>query len=420
MTALHRPPAHAESARRAVSVIFLVNGGFFATWAVNIPGLRDALRLSEAQIGVALLAIGLGALITMPLTGGWTARHGSGPVTRVAVVACMLSLALPFLMPGYPGALLALTVLGAANGSLDVAMNAQGVTVEQALKRPVLSRLHAYFSLGGVLGAGLGTLLVGRVPMLTHVLLLVGVTTVAGILAGHRLLPDPPSDDVPDDVSDDMSNKGALATEPPARSSRRAGISAAALLLGALCFLGMLAEGANYDWAALYFRDVLGQAGGSAGVGYTAFVVTMTLGRWFGDRARGRLGDPAIVRAGAAVAALGLGVAVLAQGPALAAWGFALSGLGLSNVVPVLYGAAGHALAGRGIAQVATIGYGGFLLGPPLIGFVAQHAGLRAALGVALAAAALVALLGGGAFALVRRRTPPAGAQAADGTGTAS
>jgi MFS family permease len=396
MTTLQTHPDHAEAARRAVSLIFLINGAFFATWAVNIPGLRDALTLSEAQIGGALLAIGLGALITMPLTGGWTARHGSGPVTRVAVVACMLSLAVPFLVPSYLGLVLTLTLLGAANGSLDVAMNAQGVTVEQTLSRPVLSRLHAYFSLGGVLGAGLGTLLVGRVPMQTHVLLVVGVTTLVGILAGRFLLLDPPVTDPP-------------ATETsPQPSRRRVGISSAALLLGLLCFLGMLSEGANYDWAALYFRDVLEQAGGSAGIGYTAFVVTMTLGRWFGDQARGRLGDEAIVRVGAAVTALGLGLALLAQGPVFAAFGFALSGLGLSNVVPVLYGAAGHALAGRGIAQVATIGYGGFLLGPPLIGFVAQHAGLRAALGVALAGAVLVALLGGGAFALLRRRAATA------------
>ncbi|OLV15883.1 MFS transporter [Deinococcus marmoris] len=392
MTVLSLQTGRAESARRAVSLIFLVNGAFFATWAVNIPGVRDALSLSEAQIGGALLAIGLGALITMPLTGGWTARYGSGPVTRVAVVACMLSLALPFLAPGYLGVVLGLTVMGAANGSLDVAMNAQGVTVEQALKRPVLSRLHAYFSLGGVLGAALGTLLVGRVPMLTHVLLVVGVTTVAGVLAGRLMLPDPPVT---------QTQEAGQAAQP---SRRRMGISSAALLLGLLCFLGMLSEGANYDWAALYFRDVLGQAGGNAGIGYTAFAVTMTLGRWFGDLARTRLGDEAIVRVGAAVAGLGLGIALLAQGPVVATIGFALSGLGLSNVVPVLYGAAGHALAGRGIAQVATLGYGGFLLGPPLIGFVAQEVGLRPALGVALAGAVLVALLGGSAFALVRRR----------------
>lgn len=175
------------------------------------------------------------------------------------------------------------------------------------------------------------------------------------------------------------------------------------LLLGLLCFLGMLAEGANYDWAALYFRDVLNVPGGAAGLGYAAFVATMTLGRWFGDLGRARLGDEQIVRIGSLVTAVGLAVALLWRDPVPATLGFALSGLGLSNVVPVMYGTAGHALAGRGIAAVAAIGYGGFLLGPPAIGFVADHVGLGWALGIALGSAALITLLGGRAFALIRR-----------------
>ncbi|MFW8628271.1 MFS transporter [Deinococcus sp. ME38] len=386
-----QPPAPdhpGEAARRALSVIFLINGALFATWAVNIPGIRDALDLSEAQIGAALLAIGLGSLCSMTITGGWTARYGSHRVTWVAAVLCMLTLLPPFLAPGLPLLIAALTVLGAANGSMDVAMNAQGVTVEQRLGRPVMSRLHAYFSLGGVVGAALGTLLVGRIPMTTHAVTVTVVTAAAALIAGRFLLPDRPP-----------------ATPTPAAEAapRRVPISAAAALLGALCFLGMLSEGANYDWAALYFRDVLGSPGGQAGLGYAAFVSTMTLGRWFGDRLRTRLGDEAIVRGGALVTAAGLGLALLTRDPLLAAAGFALSGLGLSNVVPVMYGAAGHALGGRGIAQVASIGYGGFLLGPPAIGFIAAQVGLPAALGLALAGALLITLLGGRAFALIRR-----------------
>ncbi|WP_102128196.1 MFS transporter [Deinococcus planocerae] len=384
----------AEVARHALGVVFLTNGVMFATWAVNIPGVRDHLRLSDAQLGVALLAVGLGSLATMPLTGGWTARSGSHRVTQVSTAACLLALALPFLAPNLGLLVLGLAVLGAANGAMDVSMNAQGVTVERALGRAVMSRFHAYFSLGSVLGALLGTGLIGRVPMLGHALGVVAVTSVAGLLAGRLLLPDRGDGPAPG------------APEAPASSPRRLPrLGSAVLLLGALCFLGMLAEGANYDWAALYFRDVLGAAGGSAGIGYTAFVAAMTLGRWFGDRMRARLGDERTVRGGALLTALGLGLALLVREPLPAAVGFALSGLGLSNVVPVMYGAAGHALAGRGIAQVATIGYAGFLLGPPVIGFVAEHAGLPAALGIALAGAALVALLGGRAFALVRRGT---------------
>ncbi|GAA5535092.1 MFS transporter [Deinococcus aluminii] len=381
---LHR----AEAARRALGTVFLVNGTLFATWAVNIPGVRDRLGLTAAQVGLALLAVGLGSLVSMPLTGGWTARFGSDRVTRVAVVLSMLALLPPILAPNLLTLVLALALLGALNGALDVAMNAQGVTVERRLGRPIMSRLHAYFSLGGVTGALLGTLLVGRVPLLVHAGLVVAVTTLAGFLAGRWLLPD-------------LTGHPA---EPQAPSRARPGLSAAALLLGGLCFLGMLAEGANYDWATLYFRDVLGLAGGNAGIGYAAFVAAMTLGRWFGDRVRTRLGDEVTVRGGALLTAAGLALALLVRDPLPATLGFALSGLGLSNVVPVLYGTAGHALAGRGIAQVATIGYAGFLLGPPVIGFIAGRVGLPAALGVALAGAALVAGLGGRAFALVREK----------------
>lgn len=379
------PARPAEQARAAISVIFLITGALYATWAVNIPGVRDALNLSAAQIGLALLAVGIGSLISMPLTGGWTGRWGSHQITRFLVVAAMLSLIPPFFMPDLLTLFLTLVLLGFLNGALDVAMNAQGVTVEQGVGRPIMSRLHAYFSLGGLLGAGLGTLLVGRLPMTTHILLVAVVTALAGLLAGRFLIPDRPA--------------------PAPRADGSAPVrllSPAVLLLGALCFLGMLTEGANYDWATLYYRDVLGVPGGNAGIGYAAFVAAMTLGRWFGDRLRTRLGDQTIVRGGALLAALGLALVLLTRHPAAATLGFTLSGLGLSNVVPVMYGTAGHALHGRGIATVATVGYGGFLLGPPAIGFVAEHAGLPAALGLAAAGAALVALLGGRAFGLVR------------------
>lgn len=385
---------HADRARQALGVVFMTNGVVFATWAVNIPGVRDHLNLSATQVGLALLGVGVGSLATMPLAGGWTARYGTHRVTLVATVACMLSLALPFLAPNLLVLALALAIVGATSGAMDVAMNAQGVTVERSLGRPVMSRFHAYFSLGSVLGALLGTALVGRVPMLTHALIVVVVTALAGFWAGRRLLPD--------QVAPPVSTDEEAKTSRPAAGPR---FSSAVLLLGTLCFLGMLSEGANYDWAALYFRDILGASGGNAGWGYTAFVIAMTLGRWFGDRLRTRLGDERTVRGGALLTALGLAAALLVRDPWLATLGFALSGLGLSNVVPVMYGTAGHALAGHGIAQVATIGYAGFLLGPPAIGFVAQHAGLPAALGIALAGAIVIAVVGGQAFALVRKKS---------------
>lgn len=386
-TTLSAPTRATELARRAVGGIFLLNGMTFATWAVNIPGVRDKLDLNAAQIGLALLAAGIGGVIAMPFVGRWTARWGSDRVTRLTGLLFLLSLILPFLAVNLPTLILGLGVLGALNGLMDVSMNAQGVTVEKALGRPIMSRLHAYFSLGGVLGAALGTLLIGRVPMLSHALVVVVISVISALIANRFLIPDPPA---PHDAETTTFTSSGWFFTP------------AVVLLGALCFLGMLAEAANYDWAALYFRDVLGQAAGNAGIGYAAFVTTMTLGRWFGDVLRARLGDEAVVRGGSLVTALGLGLALLWRDPIPATIGFALSGLGLSNVVPVMYGTAGHALAGKGIAQVAAIGYAGFLLGPPVIGFVAKQVGLPAALSIALAGAALIVLLGGRAFAMVR------------------
>jgi predicted MFS family arabinose efflux permease len=388
----------AERARLAVSAVFLINGALFATWAVNIPGVRDHLELSQGQIGTALLAFGLGSLITMPFTGGWTARWGSDRVTAVAAVLTMLALAAPFFMPSLLTLGLSLAVLGALNGCLDVAMNAQGVTVEKRLGRPIISRLHAYFSLGGVVGALVGTALLGRVPMLAHVLTVVALTTLTALVVGRLMLPDAAAH--PDDAPEKQA--GSPVATPSA-------LGTATLLLGGLCALGMFAEGANYDWAALYFRDVLGAAStgwANSGWGYAAFVTAMTLGRWFGDRLRTRLGEELIVRGGSLLTAAGMALVLLARDPVPAALGFALAGLGLSNVVPVMYGVAGHALAGRGIARVATIGYAGFLLGPPIIGFAADHWGLRVALLLALIGAGLVAALGAPTFGLLRRLRP--------------
>lgn len=384
------PQPHAEAARRALNTVFMVNGAVFATWAVNIPGVRDGLDLTPAQIGVALLASGIGAVTSMSLVGRWIARWGSAPVTRVATVLFLLSLLLPVLAPSLPTLIAALAILGATNGVMDVAMNAQGVTVERTLGRPIMSRLHAYFSLGSLLGAGAGSLLIGRVSIPLHAGLVVATTLLLAAVTLRLLIPDP---------AGDTPQQGTQTTATPAGPV----LTLPVLLLGLLCFLGMLAEGANYDWAALYFRDVLNVPGGAAGLGYAAFVATMTLGRWFGDLGRARLGDEQIVRIGSLVTAIGLAVALLWRDPIPATLGFALSGLGLSNVVPVMYGTAGHALAGRGIAAVAAIGYGGFLLGPPAIGFVADHVGLTWALGIALGSAALITLLGGRAFALIRR-----------------
>ncbi|MDO4263445.1 MAG: MFS transporter [Deinococcus sp.] len=403
------PSSAALSAQWAASALFCGYGLLFATLGLNLPGIKAALGLSDTQVGAGLLAVSVGSLLTMPLTGGWAERWGSARLTRLGALLTFSALALPFFSTSLPTLILAFAVLGLCNGVLDVALSAQGVTVEKAAERPLMSRLHAFYSLGGLGGALAGGLLVGRVPALWHVGAVLGVMLSLASWAWPRLLADAGQTQArplrPDPVEigqgaisgpAGMEVQDSAAAPPDTRPDRRA------LLLGGLCFLGMLTEGANYDWAALYYRDVLQVQAGEVAWGYGAFAGAMALGRWFGDRFRTWAGDLWAVRGGALLAAGGLSVALLSPHPVTATFGFALSGLGLSNVVPVMYSVAGHALAGRGIAAVATTGYAGFLLGPPAIGFLSDAVGLRPALSVAAAGAALVSLLAGQVFRAVQ------------------
>lgn len=393
-------PARALSARWATSAVFFANGMVIATWVVRVPGVQSALHLSPASVGVALLGMSVGSLIAMPQTGRLAARFGTRRVTVWAGVCMMLALLLPFLAPNLWVLFAALMVLGASNGVMDVAMNAQGVAVERALARPVLSSFHAAYSLGNLAGAALGSLLLGAgLGQWPHALIITLSMGLLVVLAGARLLPrqaDEPTSDEP--AADDKAPApvaDASLQNPPAASSSP---NVLVWLLGALCFLGMLGEGSLGDWSGLYSRDVLGVSGAALGAAYTAFTLAMTLGRALGDGWRSRYGDRRVVEVGALTSGVGLGLGLLTLNPVLAALGFLVFGLGIANVVPVLYGTAGHALAGRGIARVATIGYAGFLTGPPLIGFVSQLTSLRFGMAVIALSLLLVGLLTPGVY----------------------
>ncbi|AWN24709.1 MFS transporter [Deinococcus irradiatisoli] len=360
-----------------------------ATWVVRVPSVRDALHLSPASVGVALLGMSVGSLIAMPQTGHLAARYGTRRVTVAAGLGMMLALLLPFLAPNLWVLFAALMLLGAGNGVMDVAMNAQGVAVERAVARPVMSSFHAAYSLGNLAGAALGSLLLGaHWASFSHALLItLGMGAVVA-LSGLRLLPK--RADVPEAPPADPAG----ATPAPAASSPQALI----WLLGLLCFLGMMGEGSLGDWSGLYSKDVLGVSGAALGAAYTAFTLAMTAGRALGDGWRSRYGDHRVVTVGALVSGVGLLLGLLTLNPYLAALGFLAFGLGVANVVPVLYGTAGHALAGRGIARVATIGYAGFLAGPPLIGFVSQLTSLRWGMSLIALSLLLVGLLTPGVY----------------------
>jgi len=361
--------------RLAVSMLFFLNGAVLASWVPHIPAVKARHGAGDAQLGVVLLAMALGAMIALPLAGWLVGRFGSRPVTRASAVAFCATLPLPVLSPSLPLVALGLAVLGACNGLLDVAMNTQAAAVERRYGRALMSSFHALFSVGGVVGAALAAAaLAAGVGDVAHVLIAAVVTLAAAGAALPSLVPSDP----------DHERPGPVFVRP----------SGVLLGLGALAFLGLLAEGAMADWSAVYLHDTLAAAPAVAATGFAAFSLAMAAGRFAGDRLVDRFGAGRVVRVSSTVAALGLAAALLLRSPAAGIVGFGLVGLGSANIIPVLFGAAARVPGvepGRGLAAVATTGYLGFLTGPPLIGVVADAVGLGPGLAVISAACALIA-----------------------------
>jgi Major Facilitator Superfamily len=353
-------------ARIAVAAIFLVNGTAFASWVPHIPTVQQKLALSPGVLGLALLAIAIGSLMSMPIAGWMVARHGSRIVALVAGSLYCAVIPLPLLAPSLPVLVVALMLFGMFNGAMDVAMNAHGVAVERLLGRPIMSSLHAMFSIGGILGAGSAVVLL---PLGVAPIAHVGVTALLGfavMLATVRFL-------LPHAV--DSRGEGAHFALPRGRL----------LVLGAMGFFILMTEGAMGDWTAIYLRLDLGADAGFAAAGFAVFSATMSVGRLTGDRLVAVFGPVAMVGWGALVAATGLGGALLLHDPLAAILGFGLVGLGLANIVPILFSAAGRTpgmAPGAAIAAVTTAGYSGFLAGPPMVGFAAEWIGLPGALGL--------------------------------------
>jgi hypothetical protein len=263
-------------------------------------------------------------------------------------------------------------------GSLDVTMNAHGVAVEKRYDRAILASFHAAFSIGGLAGGVIGALAAAAdVDVRVQLAVVAAIAAAIGLTWSRRFLG---ADE------DAVGRVEPVFVRPPRRL----------LALGALAFACLLIEGAAADWSAVYLRDDLGTTAAVAAIGFTAFSVTMTLGRVFGDRLVDRFGPEAVVRLGGTVAAVGFGLALVASAPVPAIIGFACLGAGMSGVVPIVFRASGHVpgmTAGVGLAAVSSTGYLGFLIGPPTIGGLAELLGLPAALGVLVLLAAAVALL---------------------------
>ena len=369
------PSGELRRARISVSLIFLIHGILVSNWLSRIPAVQAKLHLSVGILGATLLATAAGALIAMPLTSKLVGRFGSARVTRVSTLLLCICVVLPGLAWNTPVLAAALFAYGAAAGLMDVAMNTEGVAVEAAYSRPVMVGFHALFSFGAMIGSLMGSLAAGYAIESQWHLAAVGVALAAVSIPVCRHM---------------LVN----ASEPLPDTSSTCELLRPLIGLGLVAFCILLGEGAMADWSAVYLGQL--SSPGVAPLGYAVFSLSMALGRLRGDWFHERLGSVATVRWGSAVAAAGLGIALLADGVPATLAGFACAGWGFSAIFPILCSVAGKKAAGKpqaGIAAVSATGYLGFLVGPPMIGFLAQASSLRMALLLVAALSGLASVM---------------------------
>ena len=368
------------SARWATTAVFAINGAAIGTWVAHIPWVQERFDLSKSTLGLLILAMAISVILALPIAGQAVVRHGSERVTLLGGLACVLAVNLPILAPAPLLVAAGLFVLGGSSATMDVAMNSHGVHVEKALRRPIMSSLHAGWAFGGMAGAAFSAACAGigvdarLTTAIASVLLLVALLSVARRL-GHGSV--------------------AEGDEAPGFTLPSRGV----LLLAVLCLLVMTTEGAMADWSGLYLRQDLGSSVALAALAYSFFTAGMTVGRLVGDAINARIGPVALLRGGALLTGIPLAGLLLIGQPAAALIGLFLVGLGVANGVPLMFSAAGRqpdTPPGPGIAAVSSMGSLGFLAGPPVIGFLADAVSLPWALSMLILFAAVV-------FALARR-----------------
>ncbi|WP_432836655.1 MFS transporter [Dactylosporangium sp. CA-092794] len=366
------------------ALVFTASGALVGAWVSRIPAVVRDLDLSAGQLGRALFALGVGSLLSMPLTGHVCRRVGSRTWVGVTAVVSAVMLGLAGFAPGVWALGAALFGFGFAFGSWDVAMNVQGSAVDRVVGREWMPRYHACWSLGSILGAGAGSVAAraGLAPG-PHLAVAAGVSLAAACagLAGYL-----------DERAVPLAPAGPDAADR--RGRRRFVAGRGLLLIGLLTFCSTVAEGAAGDWLALYLDTGRGLSQASAALGYTVFAVAMTGGRFAGSTAVARLGRAGAVRLGGVLAVAGVAGTVLAPWTALTYAGALLWGLGICLVFPAAVSAAGEtARPAEAIALVTSIGYGSILVGPPLIGAIADMTGLGPALLGLAGLGAAIALL---------------------------
>jgi len=380
--------------RAATFAAFVSHGLLFASWTAHIPQVKSHLGLSDGTLGLALLGAPLGSVLAMLVVARALPRFGSQRTVQISLLGYCLAGPLVGIAGSLAALFAALFAWGAFQGSLDVAMNTQAVTVERAAGRPLMAGFHGSWSIGAFAGAGIGALGVAAGVALTPQLLFLAlpVLAITGPLSS-RMLPDPD-------------------TGGGHRGSGRAVIrlSGPVLVLGAIAFASMLCEGASADWASVYLRGSVGVGPAVAGIGYTAFALAMVSVRLLGNRLMIRFRVSRLLPTLAIVATAGITAGLLNGTAAAVIAGFACLGAGVALVIPTVNSAAGRLPGlsqGTGIAMVSACGWAGFVFGPPIIGELASASSLTAALGLLPALTACIAVATARARAILPRPAEP-------------
>ncbi|WP_020595336.1 MFS transporter [Spirosoma panaciterrae] len=376
-------------ARTATQLIFLVCGLGMASWAPMVPYAKDRLALNDANLGLLLLLLGAGAMLMMPTSGWLVSRFGSRIIMIGAVFLMALTLPLLLILSDTTAMAITLFLFGSGVGSVDVAMNAHGVQVQNLFGRPIMSSLHGLFSVGGLVGSlGLGFLIkLGINPV--YAIVSIALLMILIALTQYQFLF---SANAERQAIAQFASEAAKPAEPGLRS---AWLDKRVLFLGMMCFAIFLAEGAILDWSAIFLRDVRGIAPELAGAGYAAFSIAMAVMRLVGDKIVAHFNGKTVVVGGSVLGALGLTMAIVSPWLVGALVGFVLLGLGAANIVPVFFSAAGRlsgVTATVSLSAITTMGYTGLLAGPALLGFIAQYFSLAVALGCLALLLLIVAL----------------------------
>ena len=346
-------------ARLAVSGLFLLNGVYAGAWAPKIPEFATRLSLSESALGLMIMCFGIGSLVLMPVAGVLIAHFGSARTAKGAAVLFLMTMLPLSLAPNLWTGAAAIFCFGGLMGAMDVAMNGNAVEVEKSMRRAIMSSCHAFWSLGAFIGAATGGFLIETMGIVPHAVML----TVLGFAALAVLWP-------------------AVLSDAPHPSEERGKVrlpmTPLPWLIGLMALFSMVPEGSILDWGALYLREELDASVALSGFAFGAFSLTMAVMRFAGDHVRDRFGAVKTLRFCTVMATLGMLVAGSAPNAWVAMAGFALCGVGISNMVPIAFSAAGN-LPGyaQGLALSVTtfMGYSGSLFAPSVIGFIAEHTG---------------------------------------------